>query len=443
MEPADTYPVITKQESTGKPICVAHAWKFGHGMGQLTVEFDKYGDVIMCGGDFVIPYEPNPLSSEEDQAAVIQYLNGLGHSFKRTTQHPEVLAKLQTYVDAMENDVVLSKVLIEQEETICNDALIPGEGRTSACGPYNHSLASSYVGGGACSLVALAMLKKTSDADVAIQNAGGCRSDISAGNFTYADAMEFLPYSDPLVTLTLTGAQIHQVLEQAIDMTLGSSRSSSSLSSSSPGAYPYAAGLRFDVNASSGSVVGHRISNLQINEKMDQGTWNDILTEQMYTVVTTLFLANGHDGYQEFLQTDRTETSTATELEVFVTYVEEHSSQGQALTTPSPEDQSTQTFIPPDYTNGDTGDRVPSDDEGDENDSNDELGLLYIPSSTESGHSPEGVVTLPMGNSQGGSTGSDTSGHGSSLSSSAIPSLSLFTLTSCASVLVAVLGLLF
>ena len=52
-----------------------------------------------------------------------------------------------------------------------------------------------------CNLVAQAFLEAEKNSDVAIQNGGGCSSDIAQGNFTIADAWNVLPYSKTLVIL--------------------------------------------------------------------------------------------------------------------------------------------------------------------------------------------------------------------------------------------------
>ncbi|KAH8095757.1 hypothetical protein JL720_3081 [Aureococcus anophagefferens] len=51
------------------------------------------------------------------------------------------------------------------------------------------------------------------EADVAVQNGGGCRVDIAAGDFTIEDGYEVLPFSNTIVTLDLTGAQLADALE--------------------------------------------------------------------------------------------------------------------------------------------------------------------------------------------------------------------------------------
>ena len=50
----------------------------------------------------------------------------------------------------------------------------------------------------------------------------------------------FLPFANTLVELTMTGAEIHQVLEEALDYAMSDDGST--------GAYPYAAGLRWPID---------------------------------------------------------------------------------------------------------------------------------------------------------------------------------------------------
>ena len=50
----------------------------------------------------------------------------------------------------------------------------------------------------------------------------------------------FLPFANTLVELTMTGAEIHQVLEEALDYAMSDD--------GSIGAYPCAAGLRWPID---------------------------------------------------------------------------------------------------------------------------------------------------------------------------------------------------
>ena len=49
---------------------------------------------------------------------------------------------------------------------------------------------------------------------IAFMNPGGLRADLASGTVTYAEAAAVQPFANTLVSLTLTGAQIKQVLEQ-------------------------------------------------------------------------------------------------------------------------------------------------------------------------------------------------------------------------------------
>lgn len=54
-------------------------------------------------------------------------------------------------------------------------------------------------------------------ADVAFMNPGGIRTDLLAGEATYAEIFAVQPFGNYLVTMTLTGAQIDELLEQQFD----------------------------------------------------------------------------------------------------------------------------------------------------------------------------------------------------------------------------------
>ena len=59
----------------------------------------------------------------------------------------------------------------------------------------------------------LSATRKTG-AGMAFTNSGGLRSDLPAGDITYAQVFAAQPFGNTLVTFTLTGAQLGSVLEQ-------------------------------------------------------------------------------------------------------------------------------------------------------------------------------------------------------------------------------------
>ncbi|QIK38769.1 hypothetical protein GWK36_13130 [Caldichromatium japonicum] len=74
------------------------------------------------------------------------------------------------------------------------------------------------------------------EADVAILNVGGVRSDLPAGPISRATLYRLLPFPDTLVVLKLSGAELQATLEEAIAGILDDQGGG--------GAYPYAAHLR-------------------------------------------------------------------------------------------------------------------------------------------------------------------------------------------------------
>ena len=117
---------------------------------------------------------------------------------------------------------------------ICMDS-IPGMGSG-----YCALDATCAHGGPVCNLVATAFLQTSEQADIAIQNAGGCKTSVAAGDFTSDVASAILPNQHELVELTMNGEDIKTMLNDVVAY--------SHQDEFKRGAYPYAAGVRFDVD---------------------------------------------------------------------------------------------------------------------------------------------------------------------------------------------------
>lgn len=285
--PVGPYPTMV-EASDGRKVCVVTAWEYAHGVGKLDIEFDSDGLVTSCTGMTVIPFDPAVFVedgelTEEQQKIVIEYLEE--KDFVALEEDAAAQAALQIYSDQVE--ILRQTVIATVPEGICFER-IPGEGRSQICSPEE----TLSQGGGACNLVAQAFLFQAFTADFAIQNGGGCRSDIDAGNFTVDDAYTMLPFSNTLVTLEMTGSEIELVLEQALE---------NAFVGGSTGAYPYASGLRYSVDST--AEFGSRLSNLEINPRLE-GEWMSIDSDATYTVVANNFIAAGGDGYFAFMDVE-------------------------------------------------------------------------------------------------------------------------------------------
>ncbi|GAX18875.1 hypothetical protein FisN_26Hh177 [Fistulifera solaris] len=330
------YPTAQVRETDNGQVCIVQAWEYGHGIGVLSVEFDDTGVVTSCTGSPRFPFDAStyePVLDADSTSSLTAYLESL-NVFVAVDPHPETAAALEVYLAGVEDfgNVTLATV---PEPGICYER-VPGDGRSQIC-TSEQTIAQ---GGGACNLVAQAFLDQVPSADIAIQNAGGCRTDIFPGDFKVVDAVNMLPFANTMVTLEVTGAEIELVLNQAIN--------ASALSGISTGAYPYAAGIRFDVDVTQG--YPNFVSNLEVNIKLASDTWEPIDPEATYTVVTNSFIATGQDNYLTFgeISEDLVTDQFLEYSQVFI----EYATKMQVLEDPPLETYSTQSFIGANMTDG-------------------------------------------------------------------------------------------
>jgi 5'-nucleotidase len=128
-------------------------------------------------------------------------------------------------------------------------------------------------------LVADAMLAAAPGAEVALQNAGGLRAPLRAGEVTYGDVLAVLPFGNALATLSLRGADLRAALENGLSQPMA-------------GRFPQVAGLRFAWDAS--APAGQRLGPVEVRR---DGRWEALEPERVYRVVTNDFLRRGGDGY--------------------------------------------------------------------------------------------------------------------------------------------------
>ncbi len=159
-----------------------------------------------------------------------------------------------------------------------------------------------------------AQLEATSDPDsggaaVAMTNPGGIRTDLLynqisggelPGQVTYGEAFAVQPFSNSLVTMTLTGAQLKAVLEQqfSVNKMLQVSHS-----------------LTYSWSAA--APLGSKVTELKID-----GVYVD--PAATYRVTVNNFLAAGGDGFSSLLAGTDLLTG-AIDLDAFVAYFEAHS----------------------------------------------------------------------------------------------------------------------
>ena len=227
------YPTV----ENGVPIFQAYA--YGKYLGEISVTFDDAGEVTAISGEPILL----DASVAEDEAAVA-----------RMGELAQPLEELRSKVVAEASE------LIEGSREVC---------RAGEC-------AMGY-------LVADAMLDRVKDQgiQIAIQNGGGLRASIDAGEVTMGEVLTVLPFQNTLSTFEVTGATMVEALENGVGQI-----------EEGAGRFPQVAGMSytFDANAEPGS----RISNVMVGDA-------PIEMDKVYGVVSNNYVRNGGDGYGMFV----------------------------------------------------------------------------------------------------------------------------------------------
>jgi 5'-nucleotidase / UDP-sugar diphosphatase len=146
---------------------------------------------------------------------------------------------------------------------------------------------------------------------IALQNGGGIRASIDAGEITLGEVLTTMPFGNNLVTLDLTGEEILAGLEHSV-----------SGIETGEGRFLQVSGIKFkyDVTRPVGERVWH------VEAKTDNG-FEALDLDATYTVATNAFTADGGDGFTMFKEAK--EEGRITELfqvdfEVFTSYLEKN-----------------------------------------------------------------------------------------------------------------------
>lgn len=343
MESSGDYPTMTTN-ADGEPVCVVQAWQYAAIVGELHLDFAD-GTLAGCDGtphllvgnfsrtddaDVTTPIEGDELVAIETAIEAIPTVSIIDPD-------PDSQAILDTF--AVQTDALAAEVIGTTAEPLCLNRM-PGDTYSEGICDQNQVAASGAAadvnGGFIQQIVTDAFLARAFRADIALQNAGGVRIAIPAGDISVATAYELLPFSNTLVELDLTGDEIVQSLEEAVAYFVDSPDGGG-------GSFPYGSAIRWDVDLS--QPAGSRFSNIEV--RGDDGTWAPIDLEATYVVVTNSFLATGGDGYVTFGAADAEGRVVDTGIDYaqgFIDWLIEDAD-GEVV-VPAASDFSTQSFVP-------------------------------------------------------------------------------------------------
>ncbi|MCH8538149.1 MAG: 5'-nucleotidase C-terminal domain-containing protein [Alkalimonas sp.] len=317
LTPDGDYPTVVTNLD-GDPVCIVQGKDYSQVVGELIVHFS--GDTVShCEGRPHLLVGTNfnqndeALSDEHEQRvrAFIQQSDTL--SLVEPDDRLQQL--LESY--SVRIDELAAETIAYIPQRLCR--MDPGVAREESCGEAIQSDLHS--------VVSQAFLTQSRHADIALQNGGGVRTDLPAGQLSIAQVYQLLPFSNTLFHLEMTGAEIKQVLEDAIDY--------SQIPGGSAGGYPHGAGIRFDVDLT--AAANERVSQLEV---FQQGEWQLMDHQQSYIVVTNSFIASGQDGWATFadvMESGRYQDTYINYAQAFIDYAR----QQQVLERPDPSMHST------------------------------------------------------------------------------------------------------
>ena len=332
LESSGPYPTMVTN-ADGDQVCVAQAWQYSQVVGELNVEWNEAGVVQGCEG---VPHLllDEPITREQgdddveltgaDRDAVLAAIEA-DAQLSLTAPDATVEAALQSYTDQLAE--FANEVIGTATEDLCL-ARIPGEAYgDSTCDGEDPNRGSDIA-----NVVAQAFLYMSKEADVSIQNGGGVRTDIFAGDITIGDAYTLLPFGNTLTNLDMTGAEIRAVLNEAVEYA----------HSDSTGAYPYAAGLRWYVDMS--RAAGDRLYDIEYRVR-NEGAWAPLEDRTELKVVSNSFTAEGRDGYVTFGEVSEDGRAEDTFLDYAQSFVDYMMEVG-TISKPATDEYSTQNYTP-------------------------------------------------------------------------------------------------
>ena len=251
----------------GKRALVLQAWQWGHFLGRLQATFSPDGEIEQFSHKAVIPTGNRFVRNDQVVQPGTPAYQAITTALEQTgvvrivVDDPQMVARLTPYAQ---------QVAAYRTVTIATVAEDLVRGLNSGPGP----------------LAADSMLAAVPNAQMAIMNYGGVRRDLLRGSISAGDLLEVMPFNNTLVLMDLTGAELKQALEDAVEflrIKFGPNEA----------VMPYVAGLRVQLQLA--APKGKRVALLQA--RSGDGSFKPVDPAAVYRVVVNTFVAEGGDGF--------------------------------------------------------------------------------------------------------------------------------------------------
>ena len=273
-------PVIVN--AGNEPTVIVQANEYGKFLGTLDVQFDKKGKVIQHAGELL---DISTFQEDPEAAEILE-----------AKYKPAVVAKQQTVIGKTTVELVGGNPAARTGETNLGNLITDGLlAKAKAINP---------------------------NTVIALQNGGGIRTSVPAGDITLAKVLEVMPFGNSLGIMNLTGAEIKEALEHSVKDAPKAS-----------GGFLQVSGLKFTYDSK--QPVGQRVQSVEVKE--DGVNYVSLDNSKSYFVATNNFTAKGGDGYDVFAKAyseGRVSEPGFVDWEIFTEYV---ASQDQKTVSPSVE----------------------------------------------------------------------------------------------------------
>ncbi len=222
---------------------IVQAYAYGKFLGELSVLFDEAGNVIHASGEPII-------------------IDG------SVNENSQIIARL----DELEMPINTLK------ETIVGTVSNPLTGDRAVCRIQECDMGN---------MIADAMRDAVIDKGytIALQNSGGIRASLDAGDVTLGEIMTILPFQNTLSTFKVTGEQLLTAIENGVSQV-----------EDVAGRFPQVSGMRYTFDPSK-PANGGRVTSIEIDEN---GSWKPLDLNKTYGMVSNNFIRGGGDGYKVF-----------------------------------------------------------------------------------------------------------------------------------------------
>ncbi len=295
------YPTIVKAPDKAD-VLVVQAWEHARMLGQLMVEFCDAGRLTSFAGTPCL-IAGTPFLDENKNHLDPQTLARVTDAVDQTPgiclleQDPAIAAITMAY---REKAALLGKTVVGNAATDLAHIKVPDR----------HIPQGSQIAPIVADALKWLLNRSGLQVDITIQNAGGVRTDVAAGDITVETIYELLPFENTLIVFEMTGKRIKTMLEDAVSAIMDDRLFY--------GGFPYASGLRFRVNPA--GAPGNRIVRCEVMD--DAGKWQAAGSNKVYRVGVNSFLANGGDGYTAFADLTGYDTGFI-DTQAFIAYVTE------------------------------------------------------------------------------------------------------------------------